>query len=38
MFPLPAQNSWTNYQVSSKTHTRVISMLRMKDSAMDEWQ
>jgi len=38
MFPLPSQNSWTNYHVSSKTRMRVISMLRMKDSAMDEWR
>jgi hypothetical protein len=38
MFPLPSQNSWTYYQVSSKTRTRVISVLRMKDFAMDEWR
>jgi hypothetical protein len=38
MFPLPSQNSWTNYQISSKTRMRVISILRMRDSAMDEWR
>ena len=30
LFPLPSQNSWTNYHISSKIHTRVISVLRMK--------
>jgi hypothetical protein len=38
MFPLPLKNSWTNYQVSFKIYTRVISVLRMKDSTMDEWR
>jgi hypothetical protein len=36
MFPLTLQNLWTNYFISFKTCTRVISVLRMKDSSMDE--
>jgi len=36
-FPLPAQNSWTVYQISSKVYTRVLSVLRMKHTSMEEW-
>jgi hypothetical protein len=38
MFPLPKQNSWKNYHLSSKIRMRMISVLRMKDSDMDGWQ
>ena len=37
-FPLPKQNSWSAYQVSSEMAMRVISVLRMKDSSMEEWR
>jgi hypothetical protein len=38
MFPLPEQNLWTNYHLSSKIRMRVISVLRMKVSDMDGWR
>ena len=37
MFPLPLQNLWTNFHISSKTHIRMISVLRMMVFSMDEW-
>ena len=37
-FPLPQQKSWTIFHLSSKCSMRVISLLRMQVSSMDEWQ
>ena len=37
-FPLPNQESWTIYHISSKLATRVISILRTQDFTMDEWR
>ena len=37
-FPLPAQNSWSVYRPSRKLCMRVISILRMQHSTMDEWR
>jgi hypothetical protein len=38
LFPLPAQQSWTVFQVSNKTFTRVLSVLRTEDFSLDEWR
>jgi hypothetical protein len=38
LFPLPTQNSWTVFRPSSAILTRVISVLRMQVSTMDEWR
>ena len=37
-FPLPEQNSWSVYRPSRKICMRVISILRMQHSTMDEWR
>ena len=37
-FPLPKQRSWTVYQVSSKISTRILSVLRMHITSLDEWR
>jgi hypothetical protein len=37
-FPLPNQESWTAYRLSSKISTRVISILLMRDFSMAEWR
>ena len=36
-FPLLNQRSWTVYQVSSKISTRILSVLRMHITSLDEW-
>lgn len=38
LFPLPSQESWNLFRLSSATSTRVISILRTKDFTMDEWR
>jgi hypothetical protein len=38
LFPLPNQESWTAYRLSSKARMRVISILQMKDFSMAEWR
>jgi hypothetical protein len=35
---LPKQISWTVFRFTTKKTTRVISVLRMKDSMLDKWQ
>ncbi len=37
-FPLPGQGSWTVFQLSSELATRVISVLRMKRTTLEEWR
>jgi hypothetical protein len=37
-FPLPNQKSWTVFTLSSDISMRVISLLRMQASSMDEWR
>jgi hypothetical protein len=37
-FPLPNQKSWTVFTLSSDISMRVISLLRMQVSSMDEWR
>ncbi len=37
-FLLPKQISWTVFRFTTKITTRLISILRMKDSTLDEWQ
>ena len=37
-FPLPNQHSWTLFQIPSALTTRVISILLMKGSGMEEWR
>ena len=37
-FPLPNQNSWTVFRPSNAVLTRVISVLQMQPSTMDEWR
>jgi len=36
--PLPSQQSWTVFRLNCKTVTRVISALRMKPFALDDWR
>ena len=36
-FPLPQQNSWQLFQIAPGVVTRVISILRTTDTAMDAW-
>ena len=38
LFPLPAQQSWTVFQLSNKLFTRVLSVLRTADFSLDEWR
>jgi hypothetical protein len=38
LFPLPNQASWSVFQPSPAICTRVISVLRMKDTTTDEWR
>ncbi len=38
LFPLPAQNTWTVFCLSNSVYMRVISVLRMTDSTLAEWQ
>lgn len=38
MFPLPQQASWTVFQLRSDISMRVISLLRMQASTLDEWR
>ena len=37
-FPLPKQNCWTVYQLSSALSMRVVSVLRMKLTTLDAWR
>jgi hypothetical protein len=37
-FPLPNQNSWTVFRISSAISMRLISVLRMQAFSMDEWR
>ena len=37
-FPLPNQQCWTVYQVSSAVSTKVLSVLRMQLTSLDEWR
>jgi hypothetical protein len=37
-FPLPNQKSWTVFTLSSDISMRVISLLRMQVSSIDEWR
>ena len=37
-FPLPAQKSWTIFRPSSAISTRVLSILRMRPTTLDEWR
>ena len=37
-FPFPDQNFWTVYQPTSVITTRVLSVLRMKDTGLEEWK
>lgn len=37
-FPLPTQESWTAYRLSSKASMRVTSILLMRDFTMAEWR
>ena len=36
--PLPNQNSWTVFRLSSAITTKVISLLQMQHSVLDEWR
>ena len=38
LFPLPLQNTWNIFHLNNKLFMRVISILRMKDSTLAEWQ
>jgi hypothetical protein len=38
LFPLPSQNSWTVFQLSSAISMRVTSVLLMKDFTLEEWR
>jgi hypothetical protein len=38
IFPLPLQNSWTGFHLSSKVIMRVISTLRTWHSDLEEWR
>ena len=37
-FPLPGQASWTVFRMTSKVFMRVISVLQMRDTGLDEWR
>ena len=37
-FPLPNQQSWTVFKISTALFTRVLSALQMKGLEMDEWR
>ena len=37
-FPLPHQRSWTVFRLNSAISTRVISVLRMMPTSLDEWR
>jgi hypothetical protein len=37
-FPLPNQNSWTVFRLSTKASTSVISVLRMQAFMLDAWR
>ncbi len=38
LFPIPSQNSWTVFQISSEVGMRMTSVLQMMDFTLDEWQ
>jgi hypothetical protein len=38
MFPLPNQQSWTVFKISTDLFTKVLSVLRMQAFEMDEWR
>jgi len=38
LFPLPQQQSWTIFKISTDLFTRVLSALQMKGLEMDEWR
>ena len=38
LFPLPKQNTWTVFRPSNAICMRVISLLRMRHSTLDEWR
>ena len=38
LFPLPNQNTWTVFRPTHEICMRVISILRMQDSSLDEWR
>jgi len=37
-FPLPNQRSWTVFHLNSEIFSRVLAVLRMKDTSMGEWR
>lgn len=38
LFPLPSQNTWAVFRPTNEIFMKVISILRMKASTLDEWQ
>ena len=38
LFPLPHQNMWTVFHPTNNIFMRVISVLRIEDSMLDEWR
>ena len=38
LFPLPSQNTWSIFRLTNEMCMRVISLLRMKDSTLEEWR
>jgi len=38
LFPLPSQNTWSVFRLTNEMCMRVISLLRMKDSTLEEWR
>jgi hypothetical protein len=38
LFPLPNKNIWTVFHPTREISMRVISVLRMRDSTLDEWR
>ena len=37
-FPLQTQPSWNVYQINTKISSRIVSVLRMQHTSMDEWR
>jgi len=38
LFPIPSQNSWTDFQISYAVGMQVTSVLQMKDFTLEEWR
>ena len=38
MFPLPEQNSWSPFDLNLDVFMRVVCVLRMRASTLDEWR